>query len=128
MTLQRIRALAVADVFAFLAKQGLTLGDLLSIDGATSSNRRQVEKARRVENCWSLMAKLGVKFADLESSSPPIPDKPSRRRRGEGVSSQVTENKELSATGVEAIKSSEINDLADLSPVGVPETKSNEAA
>jgi hypothetical protein len=67
MTLQRIRALTVADVFAFMAKQGLTLGDLLVIDGATSSNRRQVEKARRVEKYWSLMAKLGVKFADLEN-------------------------------------------------------------
>ena len=70
------------------------------------------------------MAKLGVKFADLENSSPPIPDKPSRRRRGEGVSSQVTENTELLETGVEAIKSSETNDLAASSPVGVPEINS----
>ena len=93
--------LAVADVFAFMAKQGLTLSDLLSVDGVKSSNPKQVEKARRVEKCWSLMAKLGAKFADLENSPLSIPDKPSRRRRGEGVSSQVIENTELLEIRVE---------------------------
>ena len=71
--------LAVADVFAFMAKQGLTLSDLLSVDGVKSSNPKQVEKARRVEKCWNLMVKLCVKFADIENLPSSIPDRPARR-------------------------------------------------
>jgi hypothetical protein len=68
------------------------------------------------------MAKLGVKFADLENSPLSIPDKPARRRRGEGVFSEAIENKGISGTATYQHKSKEINDLADSAPVGDLET------
>ena len=115
---------AVVEIFDFMRKSGLALQDLIEIGGAElkSSNPKTREKARRLEKCWSLMAKLGVKFADLERLSPPIPDKPARRRRGEGVFSEVVENKEISGTATHQHKSNEINDLANSAPVGVPDS------
>src|SRR6516225_7933188 len=91
---------AVVEILDFMRKRGLTLNDLIQIGGEdfTSPSPMRKEKARRVEKCWHLMARLSVKFADLEATPPPIPDKPARRRRGEGHFSQVTENAGLSGT------------------------------
>jgi hypothetical protein len=65
----------VGEMFDFMAKTGLTLADLVEVGGADlkSANPRMAEKAKRTEKCWSLMAQLGVKYADLENSPrPPI--------------------------------------------------------
>ena len=58
------------EVFTFMAKHGLTLVDLTEVGGEDlkSPNPKKAEKARRVEKCWSLMARLGIKFRDLENS------------------------------------------------------------
>jgi len=89
---------AVVEIFDFMRKRGLTLNDLIQIGGEDfrSPSPMRKEKARRVSKCWELMARLSVKFADLEAAPPPIPDKPARRRRGERVLSEVVENKEIS--------------------------------
>ena len=113
---------AVVEILDFMRKHGLALDDLIQIGGEDfrSSSLTRREKARRVEKCWSLMARLSVKFADLEQTPSSIPDKPARRRRGEGVFSEVVENKEISGTATYQDKSNEINDLANLAVVGVP--------
>jgi hypothetical protein len=78
-------AQAVVEILDFVRMRGLTLDDLIQIGGKDfRSAPTRIEKARRVEKCWSLMARLSVKFTDLEQTPQPIPDKRSRRRRGEG--------------------------------------------
>jgi hypothetical protein len=101
----REQAAAVKHVFEFLRRHGLALADLIEVGGEDlkSPNPKCVERARRVERCWTLIARLGLAFATLESSShansaphPCLgPEKPSRRRRGKGGFVQVPENKEL---------------------------------
>ena len=98
---------------------GVRSGGLTQIGGEDfKSTPKRIEKARRVEKCWSLMARLSVKFADLEQASQPIPDKRSRRRHGEGRFSEVIENKEVFGSRPSDTKSNEINGLADSAPVG----------
>jgi hypothetical protein len=118
------QAQAVVEILDYMRKNRLALDDLIQIGGEdfSSASQKRIEKARRVEKCWSLMARLSVKFADLEATPPPILDKPARRRRGEGHFSQVTENAGLSGTFSSLHKSNEINGLADLAPVGDLET------
>ena len=117
-------ASTVAEVLNFMRERGLTLADLIEISGEDlkSSDPTKVEKARRVEKCWNLMVKLCVKFADIENLPSSIPDRPARRRRGEGVFSEVVENKGVSGTAPYQHKSNEIKDLADSAPVGELET------
>ena len=64
---------AVVEILDFMRKHGLTLSDLIEIGGEDlkASNPKRKEKARRVEKCWSLMARLSVKFADLEQAPQP---------------------------------------------------------
>ncbi len=114
---------AVAEIFAFMARCGLDLDDLITVAGGdlSSTNPRRVEKARRVEKCWSLMARLSVKYSDLESAPPPTPDKQVRRRTDEGHFSQVIEIASVSDTLAVSPKSNEINGLAKFRPVGDPD-------
>jgi hypothetical protein len=116
---------AVIEILDFMRKRGLTLNDLIQTqyEDPKKSDLKRVEKSRRVEKCWSLMAARSVKFADLEQAPQPIPDKRSRRRRGEGHFSEVIENKEVSGTSLYHTKPNEINDLADSAPVGDPQLK-----
>jgi hypothetical protein len=118
----------VVEVLDFMRKRGLALSDLIQIGGEDLklSNSKRVEKARRVEKCWSLMARLSVKFADLEAAAPPIPDKSARRRRGEGHFSEALEITRFSETPPHPFKSNEINDLADSAPVGGLESSPRE--
>jgi hypothetical protein len=57
---------------------------------------RRAEKAHRVERCWALMARLGVTHMALAPDWTPrpvaLPGLKARRRRGEGVILQLTEN------------------------------------
>src|SRR5262249_10219577 len=97
--------LAAAKIFAFMRKRALTLDNLIAIGGEdlSSPNPKKVEKAKRVEKCWSLMAKFGVKYADLEHLPCHDPTKPSCRRRGEGHFSEAIENKEVLGIGAKAV-------------------------
>jgi hypothetical protein len=110
---------AVVEIFDFMCKRGLSLDDLIQV-GGEPSNPKHVEKARRVEKCWELMARLSVKFADLEQVPGQPSTKPARRRRGEGSFSQVVENKEISSDAPGEVKSLKNNDKTDDRPVGVP--------
>ena len=64
------QAQAAAEIFDLMRKYGLALDDLLKIGSQdlSSSNPKQVAKARQVEKTWALMARLSVKFAELELS------------------------------------------------------------
>jgi hypothetical protein len=65
---ERARVIAANRVAEFMRNKKLTLDDLANIGGAElkSSDRKLAEKARRVEACWALMARLGAKFAHIE--------------------------------------------------------------
>ena len=66
----KVKAAAVTEVIASMKNGGLTLEALIETGGEDlkSPNSLLVEKARHVEKCWSLMAKLGVEYADLEDA------------------------------------------------------------
>jgi hypothetical protein len=88
---------ALEEVRAFMRTHRLTDDDLVECDGRdlNSSNRRLRERALRVEKCWELIARLGVKAP---------PPKPTKGRitglRGSGDTAGIeigqakTENKE----------------------------------
>jgi hypothetical protein len=66
---------AVIEIFDFMRKRGLVPDDLIELggQGLRSSNPRQIAKAHYVEKAWALMARLSVKFADLEQAPGPTP-------------------------------------------------------
>jgi hypothetical protein len=75
---ERALAAAVNEVADFMRKKKLTLDDLTNIGGEDlkSPDKGMAGKARCVENTWELMARLGVKYADIEhseESARPIP-------------------------------------------------------
>ena len=114
------QAQAVVEILDFMRKHHLALVDLIEIGGEDlkSASAKKVEKAKRVEKCWSLMARLSVRFADLEQAPGNLPTRPSRRRRGEGHFSETIENTRVSESFSHHTKLNEINDLADSAPVG----------
>jgi hypothetical protein len=113
---------AVVEIFDCMAKRGVGLDDLIQVGGEDlkSSSPKHVEKAVRVAKCWSLMARLSVKFADLEQVPGQCSTKPARRRSGEGSFSQVIENKEISSDAPGEVKPLKNNDKTDDHSVGVP--------
>jgi hypothetical protein len=123
---EKARALAVVQVQEFMHRHNLTLTDLIEFGGAElkSSDPKTREKARRVDKCWELLAQLSVRYAHLEAAPAHTPTKPARRRRGEGVFLQATENTDVSDISGAPPKSNEINELADFAPVASPEIKS----
>jgi hypothetical protein len=98
-------ARAVREVLALLDRYGLTPEDLIEIGGEDFRSPRRREVARRVENCWALMARLGVKHTEFDTDVPtlgPRADFPSRRRCGERPVSQPIENAgDLALVGAE---------------------------
>jgi hypothetical protein len=50
----------IDQVRAFMRKHKLALEDLIDIGGEGS------ERARYVSRCWQMMARLSIRFADLE--------------------------------------------------------------
>jgi hypothetical protein len=105
---EREHAQAVDHVREFMRRHRLSLDDLVEIGGQDfhSPDSKRVEKARRVERCWALMAQLGVKHTDLSHdwapTAVPMPGMRRRRRRGEGAILQATEIAGVSATRLEA--------------------------
>jgi len=74
----RERAAAAAQVVEFIRKKKLTLDDLIDVGGAElkSPDPKRAEKARRVSTCWELMARVNLKYRNLEQSEQsarPIP-------------------------------------------------------
>lgn len=60
---------ALEQIAAFMSKHKLGEDDLVNYGGAElkSPNQRIQRRARSVEKCWELMARLGVKAVDLDS-------------------------------------------------------------
>jgi hypothetical protein len=116
---------SVAEVLSFMAKRGLTLVDLIEVGGEDlkSSDPKKSEKAKSGEKSWGLMAKLGVKYVDLENSVGHHPLKPSRAQRGEGVLSEVVENKEVFAGNAGEAKSLKNNNKTNDHSVGASERR-----
>ena len=132
---QKQRAQAVAEVFEFMRRRHLVLADLTEYGGEDLPNPKlpervcnpaRVKNARAVERCWELIAQLGLTFETLESSSyansatPTLsrPARPSRGRRGAGGASKTPAFSTACEKTPSQAKSSEINDLANLAPVG----------
>jgi hypothetical protein len=65
----------VVEILDFMRKNRLALDDLIESGGEDfrSASPKRIEKARRVEKCWSLIARFSVKFAHLAQTPPPIP-------------------------------------------------------
>jgi hypothetical protein len=59
---------AVDQIFAYLRKHKLAIGDLIEIGGEdlSSPDRRKAERARHVGQAWQMLARLKIHFADLE--------------------------------------------------------------
>jgi hypothetical protein len=80
------RTHAIDQVSEFLDQRPrLSVEDLIEIGGEDlrkSVPAKLRAKALRVERCWSLMASLGVKYADLESSNHPIKSSEGRQAGG----------------------------------------------
>ena len=121
---------AVTEVQMSMHKHGITLADLLVTGGheLKSPNPKTREKAHRVERCWALMARLHVRYAHLETAPAYTPTKPARRRRGEGVFLQATENTDVSGISGAPPEVNEINELADFAPVVSLDSKSELAS
>jgi hypothetical protein len=111
---QRPRA-AVIEIFDSMARRGLALDDLIQIGGEDlrPPNPKRVEKARHVEKVWALMARLSVKFAELEQAPGQSPAKPAGRRRGGEPFLEVIGNKEISGGTPRQVKSLKINNKTD---------------
>ena len=95
---ERAKAEIIGQVFAYLRRHRITLDDLINIGGEDLESPNAVlrELAHRIEESWSLIARFGVVFAELERAAPQHRAKPARRRHGKGVSSQVLESKGVS--------------------------------
>jgi hypothetical protein len=129
----RAKAIAVAQTVAFLNKRKVVLDDLIGVGGEDlkSADPRRAEKARHVEKCWSLMAKLGVKFVDIEQSEQaprPTHRNPTSAQRGEGHFCQVVENTGVSPASPGKVKPNKINDLGNSVPVASPQPNSEIAS
>jgi hypothetical protein len=61
----------VDQVLEYMRKSRVSFADLIGVGGEDlkSANSIRREKAKRVENTWSLMARHGLVFADLEKAS-----------------------------------------------------------
>jgi hypothetical protein len=104
----RQQAQAVEQVLELMRRLQVTPDDLVEFGGQDlppkrsappspgTPEGRRAEKAHRVERCWALMARLGVTHAALAPDWTPrtvsLPGLRARRRRGEGVILQLTEN------------------------------------
>jgi hypothetical protein len=119
----KAQAAAAAEVQAFMHRHGLAAIDLINVGGVElkSPNLKTCEKARRVEKCWALMARLSVRHAYLEAAPAYTSTKLARRRRGEGVFLQVTEIAGVSDIPGALVKSNEINNLTNSTSVASPD-------
>jgi hypothetical protein len=117
---KRDDAHTVDQVFEFMRRHGLSLEDLVEVGGEDlrSSNPRRAEKARRVEKCWALMARLGLKFSNLPAR---VGHKSAPRRRGRSVFKQPVDIAHVSLPAPSYGKCSKINELAVSAPAGDPE-------
>ena len=119
---EKAKAAAVIEVFAFVEKCGLTIENLIEVGGEDlKSDQVTIEKVKSVEKSWSLMAKLGVKYVDLEDATSNHPTEPARKRRGRRCSSEVLENKDISTADLAEVNPLKNNNKKDDHLVEVPE-------
>jgi hypothetical protein len=75
----------VREVSDFLHRHGLALDDLVNVGWEPrfrlNPKSLAAEKCRRVARCWELMARLGVKFVDLEKSTGAAANPDGNRKR-----------------------------------------------
>jgi hypothetical protein len=64
----RVHNLVADQVRTFMRRHKLALADLIEIGGEDlqSPDFRKAERARHVGQCWQMMARLSIHFADLE--------------------------------------------------------------
>jgi hypothetical protein len=60
----------VEQVLTYLRRHKLVVADLIEVGGEdlNSSDSRKVERARHAGQAWQMMARLSIRFADLEPS------------------------------------------------------------
>src|SRR5262249_36760069 len=70
MKAERERQGRVEQVFEYMRARKLSLDDLIEIGGEDLRSPKPaiVSRARAVERCWELLARLGLKYADLAHS------------------------------------------------------------
>jgi hypothetical protein len=114
---------AIVEILDFMRSRDLALNDLIQIGGEDlkSSNPKCAEKAHRVSKCSELMARLSVKFADLEQAAGQHTAEPARRRRGEEVFPEVIENTGISTDDPREVKPLKNNNKTDNHSVGLSE-------
>ena len=131
---------AVEQVREFMHQRRLALVDLTAYGGEDLPlpnservcNPGRLKKARAVERCWELIAKIGLTYEVLESapianSAPPPPNHRTQRpptRRGEGGDFKTSISSTTYLNSSLWTKPNEINDLANSGPVGSSETNS----
>jgi hypothetical protein len=125
---------AVQQVLDLLDRYDLTPQDLIKIGGEDLRPGSKLRsRARRVEKCWEMMARLGVKHTDIsaDETAPlprPRPEKRARRRRGEREIPQGIEiARDLPLSSADKTTNG-INHLANPIFLGGPETENREIA
>jgi hypothetical protein len=113
----------VAEMCEFMRLKKLTPDDLIWIGGEDlrSPDPQRAGKARCVEKCWSLMARLGVKHVDLPEMAGQSTDHLAPRRRHRKSNLKHQQNQRVDVKEAPSTKSSKINDLAVSAAVGDPE-------
>jgi hypothetical protein len=113
----------IDQVCDFMRRHRLSLDDLIDIGGEDlcSSDPGRTGKARCVEKCWGLMARLGVKPIDLQDTAGQSPDSSARRQRHRKPIEKHQQNQCVEPKQLVGAKSFKINDLAISGPVGDPQ-------
>jgi hypothetical protein len=121
----RERACNVDHVLELVRRLGLSPADLTAYgaEDLRSANPARAGKARCVEKCWALMARLGVKYIDLPDTAGQSPDKPPSRRPGRRSAEKPQQYQEYDGKLAAAANSCEINDLTKSDRVGDLEAK-----
>jgi hypothetical protein len=123
------RKQVIEPVLEFMRRRGLGLDDLTDIGGEhlKSPVSIQREMAARVSQCWELIARNGVNFAELVTAVGAMPTPAPRRRRHRAPEQQVIDNAGKLRLDPSPSNPNEINDLAVLGAVGDPEIESGPA-
>jgi hypothetical protein len=108
-------ARTVQEVLEFLERYRLTPQDLVEIGGEDLRPGSKLRgKAHRVEKCWEMMARLGVKHAEISADEPtpvPRPEKMGSRQRHSEQWQKYEQDQEVIGKDENQYFLNEINDL-----------------